>query len=64
MAGYALVVWDHKGGSSVVYSVTTTSPIGTSVLPTFVAERIRRETAESDALKMVRRVFDLPGEKS
>jgi len=60
MAGFVMIVWDGKGHSNCSFTVSEASPIGTRLLPTFAAESIRREASESDAEKVVKRMFNVP----
>ena len=59
MAGFVLIVWDSQGRNSAAHSVAATSPIGSFVLPTYAAEKIRRSLGEADAIDVVRKTLNL-----
>lgn len=61
LSGYALVVWDYKGVSSVAHATSPNgNPIGDHTLAAFVAGRIRASLVDTDAAKTVRKFLDLP----
>ena len=64
MAGYLLIVWDRKGQSSLSRQTTSSDPIGSALLPTFAAERVRRAQNDKDAEDTVRHVLGLPDDAS
>lgn len=60
LAGYAMVVWDHKGRHSVSYCTALSSPYGRSQLPVFLAETVRLAAAGQDAGDIVKRMLGVP----
>lgn len=64
MAGFILVVWDHKNASCATPFTSAASLMGVSQLPTFVAERVRRRLNEIDSEAIVDKALGLPPEVS
>ena len=53
MAGYAVVAWDFDGWFSRAAHTHPESPIGTTLMPSFVAEVLRRDTMTNVVLQNI-----------
>lgn len=64
MAGFALIVWGVDSASCASIHNAETSPMNSSQIPSFAADRLRRRLSDSDANGIVRDYLGLPDEAS
>jgi hypothetical protein len=64
LAGFIMVAWSVGGESSVGMVNSRFSPMNTSQLPSFLAERVSRAHGEDDAAGIVREMLGIPDEKA